>query len=144
MAGLSHILIRAEVASADSRLTEPENRGRKICAVSHRPGRTVELTFSNWAPDFPSPICTTVPGLEIATFNERTVQDRHKHKEAAEIYTVLSGKMRIKLNDEPVELTAGDEVVVMPGTCHEVLREGRFIVRVHSVNCRGSEDKIRC
>lgn len=141
---LSHVLIRAEVAKADEGLKDPDNRGRKVFAVAHRKGRTEELTNPEWQPNRPSPICTKVPGLEIATFNEQTVQDSHKHEDAAEIYTVLSGEMHIKVDDETIALKAGDEVVVMPGTCHEVMREGTFIARVHSVNCRGAADKFPC
>ena len=40
----------------------------------------------------------------------------HRHREAEEIYVVLSGSGRVKLDDELVELTALDAVRVSPGT----------------------------
>jgi uncharacterized cupin superfamily protein len=39
----------------------------------------------------------------------------HRHKEAEEIYLVLRGSGRVKLEDELVELTALDAVRVAPG-----------------------------
>jgi mannose-6-phosphate isomerase-like protein (cupin superfamily) len=40
----------------------------------------------------------------------------HRHREAEEIYVVLSGSGRVKLDDELLELTALDAVRVSPGT----------------------------
>jgi mannose-6-phosphate isomerase-like protein (cupin superfamily) len=40
----------------------------------------------------------------------------HRHREAEEIYVVLSGNGRVKLDDELVELAALDAVRVGPGT----------------------------
>ena len=40
----------------------------------------------------------------------------HRHHQAEEIYVVLSGTGRVKLDDELVELTALDAVRVSPGT----------------------------
>jgi uncharacterized cupin superfamily protein len=40
----------------------------------------------------------------------------HRHREAEEIYVVLSGSGRVKLDDELVELAALDAVRVAPGT----------------------------
>lgn len=40
----------------------------------------------------------------------------HKHKQAEEVYVVLSGKGRVKLDGEIVELTPLDALRVGPGT----------------------------
>jgi mannose-6-phosphate isomerase-like protein (cupin superfamily) len=40
----------------------------------------------------------------------------HRHKEAEEVYVVLSGSGRVKLDDELVELRQFDAVRVGPGT----------------------------
>jgi uncharacterized cupin superfamily protein len=40
----------------------------------------------------------------------------HRHREAEEIYVVLSGTGRVKLDDDLVELVALDTVRVSPGT----------------------------
>jgi hypothetical protein len=51
--------------------------------------------------------------------------------------------MRMRLDDRViVNLAAGDEIIVFPGTIHEVLPEGtEFTARVHSINCYGDKDK---
>jgi hypothetical protein len=61
--------------------------------------------------------------------------------------------MGIFINDEgPFVLNALDEVVVLPGTIHEVIQkkpnqtrakfeEFDLLVRVHSINCLGETDK---
>jgi mannose-6-phosphate isomerase-like protein (cupin superfamily) len=40
----------------------------------------------------------------------------HRHREAEEVYVVLAGSGRVKLNDELVDLTQLDAVRVSPGT----------------------------
>jgi mannose-6-phosphate isomerase-like protein (cupin superfamily) len=42
----------------------------------------------------------------------------HRHSEQEEIYVVLSGSGRIKVDDEVVELTAWDAVRVAPAAMH--------------------------
>ena len=37
---------------------------------------------------------------------------------------------------------AGDEVIVLPGTVHQVLESGvAFLTRVHAISCHGPRDK---
>ncbi len=40
----------------------------------------------------------------------------HRHREAEEVYVVLAGSGRVKLDDELVELTQLDAIRVSPGT----------------------------
>jgi quercetin dioxygenase-like cupin family protein len=50
--------------------------------------------------------------------------------------------MRIRIERKELTLEEGDEVIVLPGTVHEVLNSGReFLVRVHAINCYGEMDK---
>ncbi len=50
----------------------------------------------------------------------------HRHREAEEVYVVLAGSGRVKLDDELVDLTQLDAVRVSPGTVRsfEAGREG--------------------
>lgn len=91
--------------------------------------------------------------LQVATFTEFSGQDRHMHRRGIETYTVLRGRMEILLNDEgPLLLNEGDEVIVFPWTIHEVIqqrtdarqpyRDFELLVRVHTINCPGDEDKF--
>jgi mannose-6-phosphate isomerase-like protein (cupin superfamily) len=50
----------------------------------------------------------------------------HRHREAEEVYVVLAGSGRVKLNDEVVELKRLDAVRVSPGVtrCFEAGDEG--------------------
>ncbi|ABM03496.1 hypothetical protein Ping_1710 [Psychromonas ingrahamii 37] len=155
---VSHVLITRQHAEKDAemigqknKLEEANNNGRKIFATRIMPDFGEELiTESLWKA--PSVLPTGKGGLELATFTEYSAQDRHKHQRGIEIYTVLKGIMQIYINDTgPHLLHAGDEIVILPGTIHEVIqqkhsdrdKEAAFelIVRVHSVYCHGAEDK---
>ena len=91
-------------------------------------------------------------GFEIASFTEFSAQDRHKHDRAVEIYTVLEGRMEMYIDDAgPYLFGSGDEVVILPGTVHEIVQKKRrarnpgepfdMLVRVHVIGCYGAEDK---
>src|SRR5437764_9032958 len=43
----------------------------------------------------------------------------HRHRDAEEIYVVLGGSGRVKLDDELVELTELDAVRIAPGTARQ-------------------------
>ena len=141
------VLIEKKHAAADPRLGDPDNNGRKIFATQIRKGKSYRISHPQWLPparDKPSWIYETGNiGLEVATFNERTSQERHAHDEAFEIYEVLEGEMRMEIGDRTVALQQGDEVVLLPGTSHVVLREGSYLARVHTFNCGGERDKRR-
>ncbi len=64
----------------------------------------------------------------------------HTHKEQEEVYVVLSGGGRMKLEDEIVELTKWDAVRVPPGTWrgYEAGAEGLEILVVGAPNLGGS------
>jgi quercetin dioxygenase-like cupin family protein len=81
--------------------------------------------------------------VEVASFTEQAGQDRHKHLVGTEIYTVIEGTMAIRIGDKDnVILEAGDEVVILPGTVHQVLESSApFLTRVHAINCHGLRDK---
>ena len=147
-----YLVLRKEAAKADWKL-EPRpgarNNGRKVL-VNRLYAETEEHARSPVWEAGPeggkTPVVETgAGGLEVSTFTHEAAQDCHKHLAATEIYTVLEGTMRMRLGEagETVVLGAGDEVVVLPGTPHEVLTgEGEpFLARVHAVNCRGDADK---
>jgi mannose-6-phosphate isomerase-like protein (cupin superfamily) len=128
-----------------------DNTGRKACAISVVPefGEHV-IDSPQWTA--PAVLGTGAGGFEIATFTEFSSQDRHKHEKAIEIYTVLKGRMEIYIDDSgPYSLSAGDELVILPGTVHEIVQQKRrerkpgerfkLLVRVHVIGCYGAEDK---
>jgi mannose-6-phosphate isomerase-like protein (cupin superfamily) len=47
----------------------------------------------------------------------------HMHKITEEIYVVVRGTGRMRLNDEVREVRPGDCVVIKPGTVHEISNE---------------------
>ena len=55
----------------------------------------------------------------------------HTHKKQEEVYVVVRGGGRMKLDDEIVELKERDVVRVSPGTC-EATRQGRTVSRSSS------------
>lgn len=147
-----YLVLRKERAKADWKL-QPRpgvrNNGRKVLvnelyAASEEHAREVE--WSAGPEDGKTPVVVTgAGGLEVSTFTHEAAQDRHKHTAATEIYTVLEGTMRMRLGEvgETVTLSAGDELIVLPGTVHEVLNDAAepFLARVHAAGCRGDEDK---
>lgn len=136
---------------APNKLASCDNTGRKICATSVMPdlGEHV-ISGTDWSA--PAVLPTGPGGFEIATFTEFSAQDRHKHESAVEIYTVLEGCMHIYLDDQgPHAFEAGDEIVVLPGTVHEIVQKKtrprndgepfELLVRVHVIGCYGADDK---
>jgi mannose-6-phosphate isomerase-like protein (cupin superfamily) len=147
---ISHIILRKNVVKADWKLVlEPkkENHGRKVLVNEVFPKSERPIVDPEWQPE---PQCGHSPvletgygGTEIGSFTEHAAQDRHKHLVSLEIYTVLKGKMTIRIADTTnVTLETGDEIVVLPGVVHEVLESSEpFLTRVHAINCHGPRDK---
>jgi len=152
---IDHLILRMDVVQRDWKLAKTDggrNNGRKhlvktLWPAKERPAITPEWSFD--PEDGLTPVLETGEGgIEIATFTEDAVQDRHKHLVSTEIYIVLRGTLKMLINDgEPVELSAGDEVIVLPGTIHEILRtspneKSNLLVRVHALNAQGDNDKF--
>jgi mannose-6-phosphate isomerase-like protein (cupin superfamily) len=161
---ISHIVLRKRVVEADWKLALPElkNNGRRHVVTklwSAKERDINELGDPEWAPgpeDGRTPVLVTCDGgTEIATFTEDAGQDRHMHLVSTETYTVLKGALQILIDDRgPLKLSAGDEVIILPGTVHEIVRgtstgktlrdtgrEPALLVRVHAVQCQGEADK---
>lgn len=135
------VIINKKIAMKDMRLDKEANRGRKVMVIKMRKD-TDELEGIEWEPG--KLVETKCGGLEVATFNEKTEQDKHLHKLATEIYTVLDGKMKIEVDNIPYDLETGDEIIVFPGSVHQVLpSDDKFLARVHTVNCHGESDKYK-
>lgn len=149
---VTHVILRKEAVKNDWRVAVPQkekNNGRKVLVNEIFPKAERPIDDPEWKPEPPPPdghtpvLETGYGGVEIATFTEQAGQDRHKHLASMEIYTVLEGRMTIKIGEKDrVVLQAGDEIVVLPGTIHEVIEDGNsFLTRVHAINCHGPRDK---
>ncbi|HEX2958303.1 MAG TPA: hypothetical protein VHO70_15825 [Chitinispirillaceae bacterium] len=155
---VSHVVIRFKNAQDDAspngstvkKLRTPGNNGRKVFATSVMPQKGESVIDTEiWSA--PAIYPTGDGGIEIATITEFCSQDRHLHKRATEIYTVLKGQLSMFINDKEIpELGTGDEIVVLPGTIHQVRKPSRvlekndefdMVVRVHSICCYGEDDK---
>ncbi len=146
-AKIPYLIVRFADAAADQKLMRPGNNGRKVLVNALRPHTEVAAGDPQWRSAIPprkTPVVETgAGGVEAATFSQTARQDRHKHKRSTEFYTVLAGVMHVRLNDDKAHtLRAGDELVVFPGTIHEILSKGEFLTRVHSIGCRGARDKV--
>ena len=148
---ISHLVLRKEQAKADWKLrVQPRkrNNGRKVLVNEIYPSKEFHARETEWKPGLQtgkSPVIETgAGGVEVATFTHEAGQDCHKHLIATEIYTVLEGRMQMRIDetDPPLVLEAGDEVIILPNTAHEVLPGvDSFLARVHSINCHGDRDK---
>jgi len=147
-----HAVLRdAEPIGKENKLGALNNNGRKILATGVMP-QFGEVPIENPIWKVPAVLGTGDGGLEIATFTEFAGQDRHKHGVSTEIYTVLKGTMLMYINDQgPYEVHEMEEVVIFPGTVHEVVQQKvrpreqgedfDLVVRVHALNCHGVDDK---
>ncbi|MGA9770756.1 MAG: hypothetical protein WBV94_17070 [Blastocatellia bacterium] len=148
---ISHLVLRKENVKADWRLCvrpREKNNGRKVLVNEIYLSKEAHAREAEWVPGpetDKSPVFETgFGGVEIATFTHEAGQDCHKHLIATEIYTVLEGRMQIRVEelDPSLTLEAGDEIIILPDTVHEVLADGNsFLTRVHSINCYGDRDK---
>jgi len=148
---VSHIVLRIKNVKEDWKLNvqpKEKNNGRKVLVNEIYKKTEIHISDPEWTPGSetdPTPVFETgIGGIEIATFTNKAGQDCHKHRIATEIYTVLEGTMQMRINekDPPISLKAGDEIIVLPNTVHEVLTgDTSFLTRVHSINCHGNRDR---
>ncbi len=82
-------------------------------------------------------------GCEVAIFTQKTVQDRHYHSDATEIYIVTRGKMDILVGSEGNfrSIVQGDLLHIEAGTWHQVLRTTDFTAIVISPETDGEKGK---
>ena len=137
------LLISLDAVKQDHAL---QHRGaRKILVTGRYPASEAENSKILWRPPATSEKCAvqTNADIELAVFNNRASQDRHYHESGTEIYTVLEGIMHIEIEAAACTLSAGDTIVINPGTVHEIKPEGTsFICQVVTANCKGARDKV--
>lgn len=142
--GQPALLITLDAVKRDAAL-QPGHRGaRKLLVTGLYKESEVEAEEVVWMPPVGLDKCPVqvTANIEVAIFTQQAAQDRHHHKLATEFYTVLAGRMIIEVEGLSHALTAGDMIVINPGTVHHVLPEGcEFICQVISTNCVGGSDK---
>ncbi|CAG0936431.1 hypothetical protein TFLX_05304 [Thermoflexales bacterium] len=144
---IPYVVIRKNMVKSDQKLQQSQNNGRKIFAITLYETKEKPIQEPEWKPSHDeqekTPIVVTGSGgLEVATFTQHSKQDAHKHVLGTEIFTVLEGEMEIVIDEkEHLTLAEGDEIILLPGTIHEILPHGQFLVRVHCVDCHGVKDK---
>jgi quercetin dioxygenase-like cupin family protein len=124
---------------------QPGARGaRKLLVTELYPEREQAACQTVWSPPSVTEKCQVqvTPDIELATFNEQNAQDRHYHQIASEFYTVLKGVMVIEVDAQAYTLSAGDTIVINPGTVHQIKPQGcEFICQVITAHCSGIADK---
>lgn len=141
---ISHLILRKSSVKEDWKFKE--KGGRKVLVNKMYPDEC-DATKPEWeggSKYTKTPVVETgCGGLEVSTCTQDTKQDYHEHHLCTEIYTILYGEMNIKIKDETIKLTCGDEIIVFPYTAHQVLNNNgsAFLTRVHSINCHGDNDK---
>ncbi|MCR9095931.1 MAG: cupin domain-containing protein [bacterium] len=131
--------------SALDRGNEQARGDRKVVVTEIWPSAERTADSEDWRPASSgeaTPVLESVD-VEFAYFNERAKQDRHFHRRAYEIYTVLEGACEIEVEGRAYRLEAADSLVVCPGDRHEVLGGcGPFLAQVVVAPCAGVEDKF--
>jgi quercetin dioxygenase-like cupin family protein len=141
-----YLVIKLSNAESDPKLSAKPNNGRKVLVNELYPDKEFPSKDPQWKagnPPAKTPVVATGKGgLEVTSFSQSAKQDRHKHRCGTECYTVLKGRMKIRIDSAPpITLLAGDECIIFPGTAHEILLGRNFLTRVHSINCYGKKDK---
>src|SRR3954449_5088210 len=62
--------------------------------------------------------------LAEATVPPGAETEEHFHEVCEEIYLFTSGRGRMKLGDEEPDVSAGDTIVILPGTRHKLWNTG--------------------
>ena len=138
------LVIHLAVVKQDPALQPGKRGARKILVTGIYPEQEQLACQSVWSPPAPAEKCQVqvTPDIELAVFTEQNPQDRHHHKIATEIYTVLQGTMVIEVEAQPYALATGDTIVINPGTVHKIKPQGcEFICQVITTNCSGIADK---
>lgn len=138
------LLVRKSAAAADPQLQPGARGARKHLVTVFFEAKEQVADQVIWAPPAEGEKCAVVvtANLEVSSFTEVTVQDRHHHLVGTETYLVLGGTMHMEVDGEVYTLFEGDQITVNPGAAHEVIREGNFLCRVITANCGGSADKF--
>jgi mannose-6-phosphate isomerase-like protein (cupin superfamily) len=66
----------------------------------------------------------THQSLAEATLPPGGETEEHYHRESEEIYFFTHGRGRMRLRDEETEVSAGDTIVIPPGTRHKLWNTG--------------------
>jgi len=140
---LNGVLFIKDTVAADPALQPGERGARKHVVHTLHDGERL-TTGHVWAPPFEGGECPVIVAdtWRMASFTEVADQDRHFHRRATEIYIVLSGKMRIEVDNRVYFLNEGDTLVVNPEANHEILRETSFLARVITVGGGETDDKV--
>ena len=131
--------------AALDRRDEDARGDRKVVVTDLWPDAERPAEPGDWRP---APKSEATPVLEatdveFAYFTDRARQDRHFHRRAYEIYTVLEGTCEIEVEGELYRLEATDSLVVCPGDRHEVRGgHGPFLAQVVVAPCDGVADKF--
>jgi len=137
-------LIRREDLKKDPAFQFGARGAKKVLVTEIYPDKEQEVCLS----ESPLDSCGKVPvqimkDSEIAFFNQNAGQDKHYHKEATEIYTVLEGEMDIIIQGQEYTLLQGDTIVVHPNAVHKIKsRNVPFLTSVITINCHGVYDKF--
>lgn len=69
----------------------------------------------------------------------------HKHLKMTQWYTIISGSLKLYLDDKPITLNAGDKYTIKPGIIHwaESLGDSECWLQIHSIPGWKKEDHIR-
>jgi quercetin dioxygenase-like cupin family protein len=138
------VLFSLEAAKNDLAL---KTRGDRKTFVTEIYAATEEAATENhWSHQAISGKCPVLlmGDTESGVFTQVAKQTRHCHKTGTEIYILLEGRMTIEVEGTDYTLSPGDTIVVLPGACHQIRRDGEFLCRVFTVNCGGEKDKYEC
>lgn len=136
------LLLRKSAIKEDPALLYSGRGARKIGVTTKYDGKEHWAEDIEWKSSTSSTAVINIEKTEIAVFNNITTQDRHFHKDATEIYTVIEGEMRIEVSGVLYRLYSGDSVIVMAKSIHEIFRDTEFLTQVITVNTIGIEDKV--
>ncbi len=144
MAKLPALLIPLQAIKRDPAIQAGNRGARKVLVTRLLEKREIEAGAVVWSPPTKPEKCPVqvAPNIELAIFTQQAEQDRHYHKSGTEFYSLLEGQMTIEVEGQRYALTAGDMIIVNPGSIHQILPVGStFLCQVITANCGGVSDK---
>ena len=132
------LIVRLDRIKADPALAIGGRGARKLIVTKIRPNEESPATQVDWVPVDRTLKCPVhvMPATEMGVFNDQAVQDRHYHKKATEIYSLVEGQMIIEIDGTDHLLYGGDMVIVRPHAVHLIKSKGhRFLCRVIAIDC---------
>lgn len=125
-------------------LLDTDGSQKVIVSSPLHPGEVAPPPDVEWSPLTASgarPVFQA-PALDLAVFDHRAAQQRHRHHLGTEIYWLLDGGLTLEIDGQAHALSAGDMAIVNPGAAHLVSSHAHFLACALTIDSIAGADKF--